>query len=310
MLQKKAVPALVEEAKQSITLLKKIIMVLILVPFLLLAGFIAVLTKGTIHTDPITVDQRFALSSSIKSPYADTLKGAFEYSFVFCGDPHMHTDGDGNFPQLDQFIRANRANFAVFGGDLTFLGEEAEYKNFVKHAKALTVPVYPAIGGHELYNNGWEYYWRYLGPSTYAFNGGNARFIVIDTASSDIGVKQMEWIHQELRTNTQPLLFVISHEPIFGGSHGTYDFPKTAEREQLIAMFEKYKVNYVLEGNYHGFVEVVSNGVHYITSGSFSEGLLDSGIRHFLFLRIFGPNVTVQQVPLTGTSVAYNTGSV
>ena len=303
-------PSPVDKTKRSVSFLKKLIFILVLTPFILFGVYLAIVSRSIINTDPITVDQRFALSSSLKSPYADILKGAFEYSFVFCGDPHMHAEGDGNFPQLDEFIRANRANFAIFGGDLTFLGEEPEYKNFVKHAKALTVSAYPAIGTHELYNNGWEYYWRNLGPSSYAFNGGNARFIVIDTASGAIGTKQMEWIHKELRENKQPLLFVISHEPIYGGSHGIYDFPKTAERTELIAMFEKYKVNYVLEGHYHGYVEVTINGVHYITSGSFSDGLLDSGIRHFLYLRVFGPNVTVQQVPLTGAPVAYNTGNV
>jgi len=107
----------------------------------------------------------------------------------------------------------------------------------------------------------------------------------------------MEWIRGQLRNNKQPLLFVISHMPIYGDSYGVYKFPETEEKQQLIELFEKYEVDFVLQGHYHGFVDITNNGVRYITSGSFSDGLLDSGIRHFLLLNVYGPEVTVEQVP-------------
>lgn len=297
--------------KKTISILKKIITILIVTPFMPIFLLVSLIISARVNSDTISVDKRFALSSSIEPPYTDTLRNAYDYSFAFCGDPHMLSEGDGCFPELDKCIRSSPIKFAVFGGDLTFLGKEAEYKNFVDHVNALTVPSYAALGNHDLYNNGWENYWRNLGPSSYSFYGGNAKFVVIDTASGEIGQAQMEWIHKELKENKQPLLFVVSHMPIYGGSHDSYEFPKTEEREELIGLFEKYEVDCVFEGHYHGYVELDINGVRYVTSGSFSEGLLDSGLRHFLMVHIYGPDLEIEQVIVDrDASVEYRDGEV
>jgi len=301
----------IEKKQKSLSFFKKVITILIITPFLPVILFVGLLVSGRASSDGTTVDERFALSSSMKSPYTDIVKGSYEYSFAFCGDPHMLEEGDGNFGELDSAVRSGRINFVIFGGDLTMFGKEAEYKNFINHANQLTVPSYPAIGNHDLYNNGWENYWRSLGPSVYSFCGGNAKFVVIDTASGEIGQKQMEWIRKELKENKQPLTFVVTHVPIYGGSHGICEFPKSQERQELIDLFEKYEVDYVLEGHYHGYVYISSNGVRYITSGSFSEGLLDSGQRHFLVFRIYGPNVSVEKVLIeAGEPVQYRDGQI
>jgi len=297
--------------KDSRSLSKKILIALLIRPPIILILVAGLLIWGRTGTHETTVDERFALSTSVESPYKNALKGAYEFSFAFCADPHMVAKSDGCFPDLDKAIRDKKINFVMFGGDLTYLGKEAEYRNFINHANALTVPSYVSLGNHDLYNHGWTYYWRYLGPSVYSFYGGNAKFIVIDSASYKIGERQMEWIKQELRTNKQPLLFVISHVPIYGGAHNGDDFPKNEEREALIAMFEKYDVDYVLEGHYHGYVDIAVNGVRYITSGCFSDGLLNAGDRHFLLFRVYGPNVVFEKVPVaTDIPVEYMDGEI
>jgi hypothetical protein len=300
---------LTEEKK---SLLKRILIALLIRPpviLILLPLCLLLLSYG--GKEDITVDERFALSSSIKSPYKDAIKGTYIYSFAFCGDPHMYSMGDGCFDDLDRAIKMRQIRFVIFGGDLTYLGEEGEYSNFISHTEGLNVPTYPSLGNHDIYNGGWSYYWRYLGPSAYSFNGGNAKFIVIDSAGGRIGELQMQWIQDQLRNNKQPLLFVISHMPIYGNSYGVYEFPETEEKQQLIELFEKYEVDFVLQGHYHGFVDITNNSVRYITSGSFSDGLLDSGIRHFLLLNVYGPEVTIEQVPVgEETPVEYMDGTI
>jgi len=301
----------ITKKKKNISLLKKVITILIITPFLPLFLLISLLVSSEMSSEEISVEERFRLSSSMQSPYKDILKGSYQYSFAFCGDPHLRSEGDSAFPELDKAIRTNCINFVIFGGDLTFLGKEAEYKNFVNHANALTIPAYPALGNHDLYNGGWSNYWRNLGPSIYSFYGGNAKFIVIDSASGQIGQGQMEWIKRELRLNKQPLLFVISHMPIYGGEHSFYEFPESEDRQELIELFEKYEVDYVLEGHYHGYVDIQVNGVRYITSGSFSKGLLDSGLRHFLLFRVYGPNVSFEKIIIeSDTPVQYRDGEI
>jgi len=293
----------ITKKKKSISFLRKIITIIIITPFIPIALVIGLLFTGEKSTADIPVNERFRVSSLIESPYKDVIKGSYDFTFAFCGDPHMRADGDGHFPKLDEVIRQNKTGFVIFGGDLTFMGKEEEFRNFADHANALTVPSYPAIGNHDIYNGGWSYYWRSIGPSAYSFYGGNAKFIVIDTASGEIGEEQMEWIKTELKTNKQPLLFVVSHMPVYGGDHGGYEFPKTEERTELIALFEKYEVDYVLEGHYHAYVDAAANGVRYITSGSFSEGLLDEGDRHFLLFRVYGPSVTIEKILIKSDTV-------
>jgi len=206
-----------ELTKEKKSLVKRILIALLIRPpiiLILLPLCLFLLSHG--EKQEATVEERFGLSSSIKSPYKDAIKGTFVYSFAFCGDPHMRAKGDGCFDDLDRAIKQRQIRFVIFGGDLTYLGEEAEYSNFINHCDALTVPWYPALGNHDIYNGGWSYYWRYLGPSVYSFNGGNAKFVVIDTAAGEIGEAQTQWIQNQLRNNKQPLLFVISHMPIYG----------------------------------------------------------------------------------------------
>ena len=294
-------------------MLKTIAIALLLRPPILIVLIpLTLIVLGMVRSDKeVTVDDRFALSSSVDSPYKNTLKGSYQYSFAFAADPHLRADSDGCFPDLDIAIRSHMINFVIFGGDLTYLGEEAEYRNVVEHINALTVPSYVALGNHDVYNGGWSYYWRYFGPSSYSFYGGNAKFVVIDSATSRIGVNQMDWIRQELRANKQPLLFVVSHIPIYGGSHDGQEFPRTEERDELISLFEKYEVDYVLEGHYHSYVDLTVNNVRYITSGSFSDGLLSSGDRHFLLFHVYGPNVSIEKVKVGGDiPIQYMDGAI
>ena len=185
--------------KENKAFVKKVVLVLLIrPPIVLLAVLVGIYVwGGKTSPEEITVSERFLFSSSIDSPYEDTLRGTYQFSFAFCADPHLKVESDGCFPDLDREIRARQISFVVFGGDLTYVGTEGEYTNFIDHANALTVPWYPALGNHELFNNGWLYYWRYLGPSSYSFYGGNAKFVVIDSAGGQIGEEQMEWISGE-----------------------------------------------------------------------------------------------------------------
>ena len=106
---------------------KAVIALLIRPPLILIVVLLGLVVWGGQHSDAITVDERFALSSSIKSPYRDTLKGAYQYSFAFCADPHIGAEGDGCFPDLDSSIRANRISFVVLKFSKLDLGQQREH---------------------------------------------------------------------------------------------------------------------------------------------------------------------------------------
>ncbi|GAI05673.1 unnamed protein product [marine sediment metagenome] len=108
----------------------------------------------------------------------------------------------------------------------------------------------------------------------------------------------MYWLEEELSSNNRPITFVVSHYPIYGGKHGIYQFPRNEEREKLISLFEKYQVDYVLEGHYHGYVHIEENGVNYVTSGSIGCGPLDNDTYHYLVFTVSGNHVSYRKVDI------------
>jgi len=88
---------------------------------------------------------------------------------------------------------------------------------------------------------------------------------------------------------------VVSHFPIYGGSHGIYHFPENEEREKMIELFEKYDVDCVLEGHFHGFVHLNEGGIDYITTGAVGSGLLDNDTYHYLVFTVSGTRVTYEK---------------
>ena len=67
-------------------LLRRILIALLIRPpiiLVLLPLCLFLLSRG--ESLESTVEQRFGLSNSIKSPYKDILKNVYDYSFAFCG---------------------------------------------------------------------------------------------------------------------------------------------------------------------------------------------------------------------------------
>jgi len=268
--------------------------------FLISLG-VAAAVCGSVFYDEIfgnidEVERRFMESRMIAgNNNYEKLNGITNFSFIVCGDPHASQDTCGYFDRLDFSADGRDSSFVVVTGDLTQGGKKVNFDEFADIMNGLRksgISCFPAVGNHDLYNDGWEYYKKKIGPSSYVVTAGHCKFIFLDTASGRVGERQMRWLEQELAVNTRPVVFVVSHLPIYGGSHGIYHFPRNEEREKMLALFEKYNVNCVLEGHFHGFVHINEGGVDYITSGGIGCGLLDNDTYHYLVFTVSGNHVS------------------
>jgi 3',5'-cyclic-AMP phosphodiesterase len=188
------------------------------------------------------------------------------FSFVVAADLHFSASKGPRAAALDGFINLAKdsgADFALFGGDLTNTGVEEEYRLFLSFADSLKagtashlgegrpLPWFAAVGNHDLYNSGWTYFNKYIGPSNERFRVGSDRFYCIDTGSGSVGEAQLEDLGSAMQSDASPKI-VLSHYPVHGSStYSYYRITNTRERAELISMFNTYGVQLLLCGHWH-----------------------------------------------------------
>lgn len=146
----------------------------------------------------------------------------------------------------------------------------------------VNVPTQGEIGGvasgHELY---------------YSYDYGNVHFISLNselgspTSSSNdwIGVNplsnfttspMLEWLRDDLETNTQPWVIAYFHQPPYSkGSHDSDDFYEIymkALRENYIPVLEEYGVDLIVNGHSHVYERSYLIKGHYGNSSSWDGG--------------------------------------
>ncbi|MFO8058079.1 MAG: metallophosphoesterase, partial [bacterium] len=185
-----------------------------------------------------------------------------QFSFLWTSDIHVTRDKPHYIDLLGKYADECDAAFILHSGDCVDRGKEDEYIKLVDlldyHSP---VPMITALGNHDVYNDGWPRYKKYIGPSVFKFRYARCEFIFIDTAAGTMGRDQMDWLESKLKHSPKPLRFVLSHYPIYDGSFQTpASMGNTEERMKLIYLFDEYDVNYFLCGHKH-------TGAHYKIRG-------------------------------------------
>ena len=224
------------------------------------------LVQGT-DTD---VDERFHESMAGHAKDLDfPLSTTDSFTFLFVSDIHLRPDEDDWMDVLDAYAQNADAAFIVCGGDNTDRGWLKEYNWYLLRTEGFYAAMYPAIGNHDLYHNGWKHYQRRLGPSVYSFEYGNAFFFFLDSAQATLGRDQLDYVERKLKQVTQRHRFVISHFPIYDGPAQTPAMMGVPEeRYELIYLFDKYGVEYYLSGHKHSGERYLIRGTWYIIAGA------------------------------------------
>lgn len=185
------------------------------------------------------------------------------FSFVYMGDAQY---GFSRWAALQQAAVRNRPEVAFFlmaGDQVTRGNDRDDWDDFLCHASEVfsRKPVMPAVGNHELTPDGFPV--MYLdqfdlprnGPAdldperVYAFNYGNALFVVLDSNLSPQA--QVPWLEQTLATSKATWKFVMFHHPAYS-SEPRRDNAKV--RETWTPIFDKYHVDLVFQGHDHAYL--------------------------------------------------------
>jgi hypothetical protein len=122
------------------------------------------------------------MNGNLKSFPNPTISNPSSFSFSAIGDAHIGSTGGNLFTTALTKSLAGGDSFAVTTGDDSNTGQTTEMVAFNNQIASIGLPVYPAIGNHDIFFGGWANYKITIGRSIYSFNAGVVHFIMLGFA--------------------------------------------------------------------------------------------------------------------------------
>lgn len=230
--------------------------------------------------------------------------GQNDFSFVFLPDIHLHADSDteANFDRLAVQINNLRPDFIITGGDMIYTAKNLDEKK----AKVLfdfmetkfhefKMPVYYTMGNHEivgvLAESGMEIshplwgkgmYEKLFGKRYHSFMHSGWKFFLLDgikilekerNYTQGVDSVQIEWLKNELQlTDKSTPIIIIIHTPLINphAINNSKDRLLSQNSETVLNLFKNFNLKIVLEGHTHLYMNLLYEGIHYISGGSTS----------------------------------------
>lgn len=182
------------------------------------------------------------------------------FSFIWFGDTHR----DPKWAELlhDADERHEETAFYSIAGDLVSTGlYRNEWDELFGYSKEVfsNKPLMPVPGNHDRQDGlgAWMYYELFALPengpkkvhpeSTYAFNYGDALFLMIDCTHPN--EDQTAWIEDQLKNSSSTWKFVMFHFPPYNFEEPYFDI-----QQEWCGIFDTYHVDMVMGGHIHYYM--------------------------------------------------------
>jgi Icc-related predicted phosphoesterase len=228
-------------------------------------------------------------------PAALQLQVSVPFHIVIYGDSRFHdpTDTEAANPAarqaLVQAIAQANPSFVSFGGDIVYNGNDVDDWKVWDSETAIwrekKIPVYPALGNHDLHGNEKvalaNYFERFpdlKNSRYYSVRAGNTLMLVLDSALDETSGSQGQWLIQMLDHIPADVdfVFVVLHHPpytsssdmkMFGGGHSArsheQDLAKSLEARQ-----QNLRARIVVfSGHVHNYERHEHGGITYFVTG-------------------------------------------
>jgi hypothetical protein len=234
------------------------------------------------------------LASAQTKPVELQVQANLPFRFVAYGDTRFTdpTDTDASNPvvrkALVQAIADAHPAFISIGGDLVYGGaNKNDWRVFDTETAPWTqnkIPVYPALGNHELYGNEKialeNYFQRFpqlQNRRYYSVRAANTLMLMLDSSLDETSGPQGQWLVHELDTLSSDVDFVcpVLHHPPFTDSseHFLSGGHSARPSEQALAsLLEKRQAGtharfVVIAGHVHNYEHHEHGGVTYFVTG-------------------------------------------
>jgi len=228
------------------------------------------------------VEDRFVQSMQWNENHPfQTIQGGTNYQILLAADTHI--GGTENLSYLKELYNDGNYKGMVIIGDIVS-GKEEDYQLYIDSVADVTKPIFSIVGNHDLYFDGWKYFYKYLGSSTYYFtveanNNQKDLFICLDSGGGTLGKSQIDWLENlldEKRSNHRHII-VLSHVNILRTRRTTSATPMTEEVIYLLDLFARYGVDYVITGHYHVQDEAIFGNTKYLILDALKDENPDAG---------------------------------
>jgi 3',5'-cyclic AMP phosphodiesterase CpdA len=257
-----------------------------------------------------------SLRGTFRTP--PTARSSFE--FIVYGDTRSRHD---MHRRVMQALERQQPHFVIHTGDLVLDGSDTRlWPIFFSIEAALLrrTAFYPCLGNHE--RNHAQYY-EFFDVKTpyYSFNWGTLHVSVLDSDVGNIAggslaqqrfwSEQTSWLERDLETNQKADLRIVAcHHPPLSAVASRQK--STHPVQELMPLFERYKVHAVFGGHDHNYQHHVKNGVHYIVTGGGGaplypvdaplEGVTQKvvSVEHYVLVKVEGDRAMIQAIDLEG----------
>lgn len=233
--------------------------------------------------------------SAVEHFYTAPLPLSDDVSFLAYGDCGYN---NGIQHQVGNLMEQETVDFAIVTGDIDQnVGDNYDniffgvYKDMLKRDCH-----YTCIGNHDTYaDNAATYMDAFYLPSNnpanteryYSFEWGDSKFICLDAnLPYKSGTDQFNWMIDEFKCNDKKWLFIFFHQPPWTNAWSLdYYVPFSPYflyqgdedmRTDLVPEFERYGVDFVVNGHSHCYQRGAMNGVQYLVTGGAGASTLDA----------------------------------
>jgi predicted phosphodiesterase len=227
-----------------------------------------------------------------------------EFSFAVFGDTEGATTG---FDLLARKLGVKPVDFAVHLGD-AYAKTFPYFRLKISEDLALPFPLFMVAGNHDIADFPLVLYEELFGPSLFSFIYQECLFIGLrvegDPLSTTASLRFLEDVLQGAGGAGVRKIFVFMHVPpqILPGH-------KFAAPAKFVSLFDRFGVDYVISGHYHGYAQVEKGATTYMVSGAAGKHLETTPygqFHHGLVITVGRDFVSKTVVPLPPTSPLSN----
>jgi len=239
------------------------------------------------------------------------------FSFALIGDNRTNFLRHG---EISAAISEETPDFLLNTGDVVQYGPRPDWDTeFFNPLSDLikTMPIYVAIGNHELEAPYFSEYFSFPDPvheHYYSFQYGNTFFIFLDNniaayptgnyPALDEGSDQYSWLEDQLSSpaaQNAEWLFVLGHIPIYSvGTNNNFDL----NRDVLLPLLLDYCVDIFFAGHIHNYERGYSEGLYHIISGG-AGGPLSHQVRDLPEITEYSANYHYCMIDVNGSLLSF-----
>jgi len=287
------------------------------VSLLLLFFLLAVVLFSEVYTlivgyteSNASLPETFGNFKRVRALLAGDGKGE-EFSFAVAGDIR----GRGTFERISESLKGEPLSFMLLLGDCVLDGPDIQgYHSYLKaeFSKELATPfpIFYVVGNHDVDKEKFPLsrFEKDYGPTNFSFDYNGNLFIVLRILPKPYPTKEsLDFLESLLssRRGDYDKVFVFMHIPPPVSS----DFSGRAfeNPEKLVALFDKFRVNYVITGDYHGYARVKVRNTVYLITGAGGEHIKKrkfGGFYHAIVIKV-GPDSVSERILFVNRSADF-----